>query len=612
MMAPGHQNPSMPNSCFSSYWDQAAFKQQLQHDPHQPKRSASPPSSPDTIMAPRFNAPREDSPRHSMANMLAVLATKHQLDGNELSKLAAELGATLTELSRARALLGSGDDRSEVVPIPLVGHSGRPASARREASGTPPSHSAPTPSALLSSAALDDAEHVQPCAEHGAPEPLLAHRNPTMPSTPFVGLPLGWQHGGSEPPSTGRSSPPPPASFKQWQAQAYTSPENNDPIVEDARDPLEVVLQKRAQVAAAMRSLAEALTSLSFALPKSRLNESIDAVNEALALVRYTADRATEGELQLLLRDLQLESDEAAQHEARGVPRPTREKLNVAEVAKAQRDVSASRERLRSAMAEAEEEEELQALRRMDIGKSSPSRRRVQFTGASRVAAGTTCTHPSAADGAEGAAPHHPLGASQPLPLVAGGAAHESGGGARPPPRGILKKQATFGSARDLLSGLVAKAPSFKDLAALTSSYLRRRRAPSSPREPSTPPSAQPPAPLRPQSPLTAERPLDPTLARSPRVDPIAARFQLDAAAAKSPQARAGVRSFDTEAARIMGGGGGGAGETEWTHTLSVEGQRKQQRIAEVQRQRREAQEAALAAHMPTGPRSQKALAFEC
>ena len=320
MMAPGHQNLDA-EFVLLIVLGPGRVQAAAPARPHQPKRSAR--HRPRQTPSWRPDSMRPEDSRHSMVKYAPGAATKHQLDGNELSKLAAELGATLTELSRARALLGSGDDRSEVVPIPLVGHSGRPASARREASqGVAP---APTPSAPSPRPPLMTQSTCNPAPSTAPPPPLLAHRNPTMPSTPFVGLPrLAARRLGAtlHRQVVAAASGP----VQQWQAQAYTSLENNDPIAEvrealeplrtstrgpytrhsapplscRTHDPLEVVLQKRAQVAAGCaRSPGAHQPQLCAAqVEAQRVHRRRQRGPRARA---YTADGATEGEPRLQL-----------------------------------------------------------------------------------------------------------------------------------------------------------------------------------------------------------------------------------------------------------------------------------------------------------------------
>ena len=215
------------------------------------------------------------------------------------------------------------------------------------------------------------------------------------------------------------------------------------------------------------------------------------------------------------------------------------------------------------------------------------------------------------------AAMHVDLGYPEPPPL---GAPHDL----PPPPKPILRKQpssaATFGSsAKHLLASLGS---SFKDLAALPGSYLlsKKKRHAADPAAPAPEGSA---AAVTARAAAATARPLSssPSSSRSPlsergrgeeRVDPVAGRFREDASVQR--QRGGGGGAFETEGARIMGGGGGGGGGGgEWVHTLSAEGQRKQQRLAELQRQRREAQEAANNNHLPTGARSApKGIAFDC
>ena len=91
--------------------------------------------------------------------------------------------------------------------------------------------------------------------------------------------------------------------------------------------------------------------------------------------------------------------------------------------------------------------------------------------------------------------------------------------------------------------------------------------------------------------PADRRTPLDPTLARSPRVDPIAARF----AGRRRPRAhrRAPCAQLRHRGCQDHGLGGGGAGETGGRTRSRSRASESEQRIAEVQRQRREAQEAA-------------------
>ena len=103
-------------------------------------------------------------------------------------------------------------------------------------------------------------------------------------------------------------------------------------------------MEKRHVVVKAMRWLAEALTELSFVLPKpTHIPEALGAVDEALALVRATGDRATEQQLVVFHSDL---NDALAEHkrwmEQQMLIRPTRQKLHVAEVAKVEAAIKAA------------------------------------------------------------------------------------------------------------------------------------------------------------------------------------------------------------------------------------------------------------------------------
>eukprot|EP00900_Chrysochromulina_parva_P024302 jgi/Chrpa1/6505/Chrysochromulina_OHIO_Genome00018781-RA len=123
-----------------------------------------------------------------------------------------------------------------------------------------------------------------------------------------------------------------------------SSPQPDQKFADDD-DPFEVVMEKRHVVVKAMRWLAEALTELSFVLPKpTRLPEALGAVDEALALVRATGDRATEQQMVIHHSDL---NNALAEHkrsmEQQMLIRPTRQKLNTAEVAKVEAAIKAAR-----------------------------------------------------------------------------------------------------------------------------------------------------------------------------------------------------------------------------------------------------------------------------
>ena len=153
-----------------------------------------------------------------------------------------------------------------------------------------------------------------------------------------------------------------------------SSPQPDQKFADDD-DPFEVVMEKRHVVVKAMRWLAEALTELSFVLPKpTRLPEALGAVDEALALVRATGDRATEQQMVIHHSDL---NNALAEHkrsmEQQMLIRPTRQKLHIAEVAKVEAAIKAARGVLADAIKALGTAEEVQALRRMGIGRREPS-----------------------------------------------------------------------------------------------------------------------------------------------------------------------------------------------------------------------------------------------
>ena len=285
----------------------------------------------------------------------------------------------------------------------------------------------------------------------------------------------------------------------------------------DDDDPFEVVMEKRHVVVKAMRWLAEALTELSFVLPKpTHIPEALGAVDEALALVRATGDRATEQQLVVFHSDL---NDALAEHkrwmEQQMLIRPTRQKLHVAEVAKVEAAIKAARGVLADAIKALVTAEEVQALRRIGIGPSTrePSteqrpRLRRRVTWSAKVQTDEPATPNNTASNAYSpwgeASPssclRSPTVLSDPGPRRQGtftaplpGAALPLPEGERPRPPGMLKRQST-------LDQLAAMAGSVKNLF-----WHERDLAKETPTRLTSPPPPPPPPPAQLRQPASAE-----------------------------------------------------------------------------------------------------------
>jgi len=294
-------------------------------------------------------------------------------------------------------------------------------------------------------------------------------------------------------------------------------------------------------------------------------------------------DAATEEQLLIARHELAAVEDSPPH-----IPRPTREKLRVAETAKAQQEVAKCRAALAKALGAAAEAEELQALRRIGIGSASPhrslsSRRRVSWKdqqgqqGKNQEGQALTATTHSMGMGREGS------------------------GRSRSRPR-ALQKQVSFGSAKSLIAGFAQG--SLKGL--------------------------MPPSPFRrsPSQSSLSHTNLHSSMGEgASRVDPIAAERRLDARdEPRSPASSWG--SGPGSRPGSWGGGSWGGGlvddvvdDASWPAAphrmhdtmhdrMLAEAQRREYEAA-LLRQKHEARERSLANHLPTGARSQKLMGWD-